>query len=249
MARENFVMLMGTVQGSPLISEEKARAKFSIQTMRRTGKIDYPIISVFDKNIIPTIKGLSDGDFVIVKGILATNAVKKSVICEHCERKNIAPGTSTEVIAIDVKNIGNNQVLQDWSEVSNHIMVLGAVCCDPGTRLLGEQKIPYCQYQVAINRSFIVKEQAAKADYPWVKSTGEQAKQDSIRLQKGSQVYIRGAVQTRSTWRNILCAYCQSTFKAEDFVAEIVPYSVEYLHGCIFEPRDGEQTQKTFAVS
>jgi len=237
MARENFVMLIGVVQGSPVINKEKQRARFSLQTMRRTGKIDYPIINVLDKELIPMVETFTEGDFVVTKGFLATNNVKKSAICEHCSEKNIAPGMLTEIIAMGIQNIGKSHTLQDWAEMSNHLMVIGTLCINPGTRRTGEEKTPNCQYQIAVNRSYIVKGQSVTADYPWVKTTGEQAEQDSIRLQSGSQIYIRGAVQTRNLWRNVLCSHCGSAFRAEDFVAEIVPYSVEYLNKCIFPPR------------
>lgn len=247
MARENFVMLIGAVQGSPVINEENQRARFILQTMRRTGKIDYPGINVLDKHLIPVVKTLSEGDFVVVKGFLATNNVKKSAICEHCSKKNVASGTKTEVIALGVRNIGKSHTLQEWAEMSNNLMVIGTLCINPGTRRTGEEQIANCQYQIAVNRSYIVKEQSATADYPWVKTTGEQAEQDALRLRSGSQIYIRGAVQTRNLWRNVLCSHCGSTFRAEDFVAEIAPYSVEYLNKCVFTPKNPETQEPVVA--
>jgi len=249
MARENFVMLIGVVQGSPVVNEEKQRARFSLQTMRRTGKIDYPIINVLDKDLLATVKNLTEGDFVVTKGFLATNSVKKSSICEHCEKKSVAAGMLTEIIALGIQNIGKSHTLQDWAEMSNHLMVIGTLCINPGTRRVGEDKVPNCQYQIAVNRSYAVKGQTSTADYPWVKTTGEQAEQDALRLRSGSQIYIRGSVQTRNLWRNVLCSHCGKTFRAEDFVAEIVPYSVEYLNRCFFPPKDGATPDQQEAVN
>jgi len=253
MARENYVMLIGEVKGSPVINEEKQRARFSLQTKRRTGQIDFPIVSVYGKDVLPKAIGLTEGDFVVLKGFLTTSDVKKSAICEHCSKKNVARGTFTEVVAIDIQNIGKGYELADWAEMSNNLMVLGTVCVTPSTRTTGEERVPYCQYQIALNRSFNVGNKTASSDYPWVKSIGEQARQDSLRLQKGSQVYIRGAIQTRNLWRNILCSHCNETFKAEDFVAEISPYSVEYLFNCIFPQKnnkpDEEKQEESIALS
>ena len=44
-----------------------------------------------------------------------------------------------------------------------------------------------------------------KTDYPWVKSYGENAKEDKNRLRVGSEVYIDGCLQARSVQRHAFC--------------------------------------------
>lgn len=236
MAKENFVLLIGELQSSPIINEEKKRAKFVIKTLRRNNKIDYPIVNVLDEALLDKVRNFKEKDFILVKGILATAEVKKGVCCPNCNEIIKSDGTTTEIIAIETINIGPNYRLEDLKEVSNTVFVLGSLCRNPEFRILANTGIPSTQYQLAVNRKFNVKKQKDSfTDYPWVNSFGRQAEQDAIRLQTGSQVFIQGGVQTRNVQKNMTCPKCQTQFKAEDFVAEIVPYSVEYLNNCKFD--------------
>lgn len=242
MAKENFALLIGELQAPPIINEEKKRTKFVIRTLRRNNKIDFPIVNVLDEALLDKVRKFKEKDFIIVKGILATAEVKKGVCCPKCNEIIKTNGTTTEVIAIDVIDIGSNFELEQFKEVSNVVFVLGSLCRDPEFRLLANTGIPSTQYQLAVNRKFHVKRQKDSfTDYPWVNSFGKQAEQDAIRLQTGSQVFIQGGIQTRNVQKNMVCPKCQSAFKAEDFVAEIVPYSVEYLNNCKFDDTNNDQ--------
>lgn len=239
MAKENYVLLIGELQNSPIINEEKQRAKYVVKTLRRNDKIDFPIVSVLDSNLIEKVKTFNAKDFILIKGILATQEVKKGVICPHCQEVNRVEGTTTEVIAIENMSIGPNHVLEALKEISNQVMVLGSLCRKPEYRLLATSSIGSSQYQLAVNRKFNVKRQPnIQTDYPWVNSFGRQAEQDALRLDIGSQVFIQGGVQTRQIQKNMTCTKCSQEFKAEDHVAEIVPYSVEYLNNCKFEQEE-----------
>ena len=236
MAKENYVLLIGAVQESPMVNEEKGKGRVVIQTLRRNDKIDLPVISALDDTLVQKLKTLTAGEYILVKGILATNEVKKGVICPNCNEKTKSQGTTTEIIAIEIIPIGSQYELNQLKEVSNNVMLLGSLCRDPEFRLLSNTGVPSAQYQIAVNRKYTVKkQQSSYSDYPWVNSFGKQAEQDAIRLQTGSQVFINGGLQTRNIQKNMECEHCSTSFKAEDHVAEIVPYSVEYLNNCKFE--------------
>jgi single-strand DNA-binding protein len=234
MAKENYVLLVGDLQGPPIIDFKKEKAKYVIRTLRRNDKIDYPIITILDTALIEKMKSFKEGDLIIVKGILATNEVRKGAICPECGETIKSDGTTTEVIAIDHINIGPNHKLEDLKEISNTVLILGSLCKAPTFRLLPNSGIPSAQYQLAVNRKYNVKKDDATSDYPWVNSFGKQAEQDALRLDSGSQVFIQGGIQTRNVMKKMECTKCGQEFSVEDFVAEIVPYSVEYLNNCKF---------------
>lgn len=235
MAKENFVLLVGELQSSPIINEKKQTAKYIIKTYRRNNKIDYPIIHVLDKDLLEKVRNFKENDFILVKGILTTSEVKKGACCPSCNEIIKSEGTITEVVAIENVNTGTEYDLLDLRELSNTVFVLGSLCRDPEFRLLVNSGVPSTQYQLAINRKYNIKRQPSDyTDYPWVNSFGKQAEQDAIRLESGSQVFIQGGLQTRNIQKKITCSKCDTRFEAEDFVAEIVPYSVEYLNNCKF---------------
>lgn len=235
MAKENFVLLIGDLQGPPMIDGKKGKARFVIRTLRRNDKTDYPIIEVFEAPLIEKLQTYKEGDFILVKGILSTTEVRKGAICPKCHEIIKSDGTTTEVIAIEHINLGPNYKLEDLKEVSNTVFVLGSLCKKPSFRLLPNIGLAHAQYQLAVNRKYNVKSQGeTMSDYPWVNSFGKQAEQDALRLDVGSQVFIQGGLQTRNIIKKVLCTKCQEEFEVEDFVAEIVPYSVEYLNNCKF---------------
>jgi single-stranded DNA-binding protein len=236
MAKENYVLLVGELQGSPIIDREDDKAKYVLKTLRRNDKIDFPVINVFDSPLIDKVESFKEGDYVIVKGFISTQEVVKGVVCPNCQGIVRAEGTVTEIYALENTNIGKGYDLESIKELSNTVIVLGSLCRDVEFRLLPNTGIPSAQYQLAVNRKYNSKRQRdSYTDYPWVNSFGRQAEQDALRLETGSQVLIQGGVQTRNVQKAMVCENCQTGFKAEDFVAEIVPYSVEYLNNCKFE--------------
>ena len=236
MAKENYVLLVGELQGSPVIDRENCNAKYVIKTLRRNDKIDYPVISVYDAHLIDKAESFKEGDYIIVKGFLSTQEVTKGVVCPHCQEIVKSEGTVTEIYAIENQSIGKGYNLENIKEFSNTVIVLGSLCRDVEFRLLPNTGIPSAQYQLAINRKYHAKRQRDNfTDYRWVNSFGKQAEQAALRLETGSQVLIHGGIQTRNVQKTMVCDKCQKEFKAEDFVAEIVPYSVEYLNNCKFD--------------
>jgi len=234
MAKENYVLLVGEVQSSPILNETKKRAKYVIQTLRRNDKVDYPAINVLDEAQFEKVGAYKENDFVLVKGILSTSEVRKGVLCPNCGETLRTNGTTTEVIAIENILLGTGFNLLELKEISNTVMLLGSLCRSPEFRVLVNSGTASAQYQLAVNRKYNVKQQNTQTDYPWINSFGKQAEQDAVRLETGSQVFIHGGLQTRNVQKGMSCPKCLKDFRAEDFVAEVVPYSVEYLNNCKF---------------
>lgn len=235
MAKENLAFLVGEIQGSPIINKEKEKGKYVLKTLRRNDKIDYPIVNVLNPKLLEDVETFQEGDFVIVKGFISTQEVRKGVICPNCQNIIKTEGTTTEVYAVENIKIGRDYDLTRIKELSNTIIILGSLCRDVEFRMLPNTGTPSAQYQIAANRKYRVGRQRDNfTDYPWINSFGRQAEQDAKRLETGSQVLIQGGLQTRNIQKMTTCDSCEKEFKAEDFVAEIVPYSVEYLNNCRF---------------
>lgn len=240
MAKENYVSLQGEVIQAPQFNKTRTQARFMMRTLRRNDKIDEPIISVYDPVVLSKIESFKEGDMVQIKGILASIEARKSSICGHCGSKNSAIGTLTTAVAIDVCKLRDETTLEDLKEFSNIVMTIGTVVKDPTFKQLPKSLTSFTSYQIAINRKYHIKNQDVdqKSDYPWVSSFGQQAEEDAKRIQKGSQIFISGGLQTRVVNRNIICENCKSEILSEDMVGEIVPYSVEYLNNCKFDKKD-----------
>lgn len=239
MAKENFVLLIGELQDVAKVNNTKTIAKLSLKTIRRNDKYDYPIVRIINEKLIVEAENFNKGDFLVVKGIVATKDIKKHVVCPVCKERQSISSTVTEVLAIDVVNIGPNFTVERFKEESNVVRILGALCREPEYTTTSEpKKVALCKYQIAVNRKLNVEQESdIFTDYPWVNSFAKQAEQDAMRLSVGSQIYIDGGLQTRGIKRNITCS-CGEKFKATDMVTEIVPYSVEYLNHCKFDDNE-----------
>ena len=248
MAKENFVLLVGSLKDVVRVNREGTTAKFNLCTIRRNDKYDEPTVCVHDRDLISRLADFSQGDFIMVKGIVATRDVSRQAECPQCHRTVEIKGTVTEVIAISAVKIGRDYALEDLKEVSNVVRILGTVCRTPVTSQTGRNGATLlCKYQIAANRKLnVTSEPNIYADYPWVNSFGRQAEQDMMHLETGSQIYIDGGLQTRiARSRNAVCTECGTHFKVpgagpNDIITEIVPFSVEYLNNCRFDAAKAE---------
>lgn len=150
-------------------------------------------------------------------------------------------------IQVTVQQGASNSEVIDWlsnvDEISNHAWMIGNLCADPiynpkenGGRI--------CSYQLGINRKVYIPEDApeSKADFPWVKSLGDQADKDRVALAMGSQVYIDGSIQARDDFKMTKeCEACGQECRVKGSAMEIVPYYVEYLRNCMVD----ELTEET----
>ena len=139
---------------------------------------------------------------------------------------------------------------------------MGRLCRDPQAYDPQEERTIYCdrdndeavdtirscQYQMAIGRNVRIEEdpEDKRADFPWIKSFGDQAKQDFKALRTSSGIYIRGSISTRTFKRHVVCQHCGREYDVQAMASEIVPYSVEYLTNCILP--NGQEEEETYVV-
>lgn len=278
MARENFVILHGQIISDPKIYQAEdgtlTRAITAIKVLRRPyingngevigGKlhVDCPIIMTGSVDFIRKFSEMQQGDMVDIKGVVTTREVTKSTICKKCGHKNSVLGNSvyiTPIYACKRENklnpVTGFELLKERNEVSNIFILIGNLCRPP--QFYKDESFNYstCQYQIAVNRKYHIRDMGTderKTDYPWIKSYGKQAQQDALRLQEGSTIYVIGGIQTREVQRSTKCEECGEEYTWKDTASEIVPYSVEYLTGCIFpehEEKEGEVKNEKFETS
>lgn len=264
MAKENLVSLHGQLIAAPKVyvtSDNKySKGILVLKTLRRPvmkdGIIvgsrlyfDCPIILTKNPQLIKQLFEFNVGDMVDVKGVLSTQEVIKTTVCPQCSYKNSTQGNSVFVTPIyicrreqELSPADGIRILKERCEVSNTVAVIGTLCRDPEGHE-DDKGQHYARYQLAVNRKFHIKEDdpSIKTDYPWVKTFGYQALNDAKGLRMGSVVYINGAIQTREIERVTTCEKCGTKYKWKEQVAEIVPYSTEYLANCIIPEERGDE--------
>jgi len=250
MARENYVHLHGMVRTSPKVyidgNGKAIKGVVALNVIRRPTKgagyasklfFDCPILITKNEEMIEEFRNLHIYDMVDIKGVISTKNMKKSSTCPFCGKKNYVEGTLTYVTPLSVikvnavkdENEGFSLLKQRW-EVSNELIIIGYLCRDP-EYYEDEKHISYAHYPLAVNRRYHIREDAddRKTDYPWVKTYGKQALDDSQRLKKGSMISINGAVQMREIERATICSECGENYTWNETVSEIVPYYIGYL--------------------
>lgn len=233
MAKENFAQLIGKVINVK-IDENVKVGQLTIEVMRRNGRIDTPSVIAFE-SVFEKIKDIKSDDFIIVKGIVGTSKVMKTYICPSCGYKTNEESLITSVIMIDMIKLTGTYQLEELKEFSNNVFLLGSLCRDVKVQTL-KSGIKNAQYQLAVNRKLNVKEQSDRyTDYPFISSLAEQAEQDSLRLEEGSQCFVNGGLQTRKVLKNHTCSNCNEGFKIQEEILEVCPYNTEYLNNCNFD--------------
>lgn len=247
MARENSFLFFGELVSTPVVlfNDESGtyRLNFMLKTVRRNGREDFPKISIYSLNEQTAkeyIAKLKPGVFVQVRGMVGTKMVKKPVRCESCGKVCDVSTLVTEIITYGKPFVVDGPVdPSDIVEFANNGNLLGAVCTDIHRKdsLKGSCAV---QFQVAVSRRYRINEleKGDRTDYPWVKAFGETASECIKRLKKSSQVYITGSFQTRDLERHIKCDHCGGSLVYTERVAEITPNGIEFLHNCLFVPRD-----------
>lgn len=150
-------------------------------------------------------------------------------------------------VRLTVREKPTDKAVLDWlqwmSEMSNRIYIMGNVCAEPVYNPI-ENGGRVCTYQLGINRKVYIKEDdpSVRADFPWVKSLGDQADMDHAALMKGSLVFIDGSIQARDDFlMEKKCDNCGEISKVKGQAMEIVPYSVEYLRNCLTSSEEEEE--------
>lgn len=259
MARENCVLLHGQVYERPRVylnaNGEAKRATFAVKVLRRpflTGEgqiaagklyIDYPIVLTSDAELIKVSSTLRKGDMVDVRGVLTTREVTKKSTCPN-GHENTSLGNFVFITPIyicrrepELNEEQGMELLRARAEISNVVMIIGTLCRDPVFYEYEDKRACMTQYQIAANRRYHIRDghDEERTDYPWVKTINRQARDDNEHLRLNSTVFINGAVQTREIEREIICEECGEPYSIKEGVAELFPYSVEYLMNCVFD--------------
>lgn len=266
MARENTVYLHGQIPSKPKLYVDPegniVHGTFTLNVMRRpflTGegqpnmgnlRIDNPVIMTRDPDLLKQVITFHAGDMVDVKGVLTTRNAKKDSFCPNGHR-NSQIGTLVFVTPIYLcrREQGlsieeGGRLIRDRCEISNNVIIVGTVCKELDFHEFDEeQKGCVAQYQIASNRRYHIKDahNDERTDYPWVKTINQQARQDKEHLRVGSVVMLNAAIQTRNIKRELTCPICSAKYEIEETVSELFPYAVEYLMGCYFAPKEGEE--------
>ena len=208
-------------------------------------KHSYPLIMSKNPEIAEKMSKWEENDIVYLKGVISSAMIPKKSYCPNCKDADGMPTANiTKGLLVFVNPIYVNTVkhcadkkegckeLLDNKEVSNQVLIMGTVCSDP-KEFVTKKGLAVTQYQLAINRKFHIKsdDPSVRTDWPWVKSYGEQAVEDRMRLMKGSDVLIDGFLQARTIHRKKKCEHCGQIYEWEDRAMELVPYDVEYVKG------------------
>lgn len=264
MAKENLFFGVGQII-NPLKIEQSASGEISkismrIETVKRdlydaTGalapKHDYPLIVVTDKHLISVIKqkNIQQYDIIEVKGIVATKNVDRRQICPHCNQQILRKGVLDYVYPVYLnKRVSLNTkkdavpYMLEAAEISNIVRVSGKVCQEVKFYVNENNSVATCNYNIALNRKLYIPTQPEiTADYPWVKSYGEQAEADHKALKLGSLVYIDGYLKTEQAIVKGECPNCGGIVEFPQYANVIRPYAVEYFEGCFIETDEKAQ--------
>lgn len=253
MGRQNTAILVGIVEQKAHIFKneetgENEEAILCIHTVRgvknahdgnRIVKHEYPLIIAQMKHIISGIESWEVGDIVAIKGSFYSRKISKKMICPECGREKKTNGLLSYVAPIYAKRIAHYDSTDDAlkellhnKEISNQAILIGTVMNNPSSYRI-ESGLIVTQYQVVTNRKLKIKADSpeTKMDYIWVKSFGDQAVEDKLRLRHDSIVLIDGYLQSRNIKRKIKCPDCGYFYGYNDTTMELVPYDCEYLQG------------------
>lgn len=257
MPRQNNAILYAVVEQKPVISINKETDEYvsamvyvhvvrgvrEVKDGKKYMKHDYPLVISSDKKIIEKISKWKENDLVYVKGTVSSKGLMKKSYCPNCTDEeghatiNMGKGLLVYVTPIfvnvmksfDTKDEAISELIHS-REISNQVIVLGSLWNKP-TYFKTERGTIITQYQLITERKFRIRtdDPEIRADWPWVKSYGEQAIEDRMRLQQGSLIIVDGFIQARNVRRKTKCKCCQEIYEWNDRTMEIVSFDVEYL--------------------
>lgn len=252
MAKENYLFLIGQVKKEINFKKDAngnlVRAQFVITTIKRniydnagmyTPSYDYLYVESASEEIIRVCTKIKPFDFIEIKGTIATKNIVRGKTCPVCKHVTLDRGVLDyiEPIYIGIRAHANSATdgadyLRQCAEASNIVKLIGVVCKEPEFYTYENGK-DYAHYNLAVNRKLFVEGQPeVSADFPWVKTYGEQAVKDKVAIKKGSLVYIDGYVKAEKSKQDTICEKCGEHYNFEHMVNVVIPYSVEYLEGC-----------------
>ena len=265
--RGNFVSLYGYVHTINIIPEQSCGLASIVvsRSDRSTGdtkkkEADLILVMTNRQDQLEEMMRWSEYDIVEVKGVIATiprEKGKKLHFCKECGHSQITYGTAAYVYPQflklrqhfegDEETRLNKAIaaLKENKEISNLFNCFAYLCKDPKRKIL-ENGLKLTEYQVVIHRAYRIDEddQDRKEDFVWVKSYGKNGIEDHLHLRTSSQIYIDGLLQSRKVLQKATCEECGATYNWEDRVLEIVPYSVQYISGCLSDEEVAAQEKK-----
>jgi len=207
------------------------------EDLNKSCRWDY--ITVFSRNseiIFRDFTELERGDLVRVKGSLSTREVIRKHICPNCRYMNEYPGIILYVDPLCVQKVSESiseedgiLILQDAREHSNIIHLAGFVTVDPRFHECeSDSSRDVLEFSIAGNRirKILEDEDTRRTDYPWIKLYGELARKSVGQFRRGSEIYIRGALQKRTPGIIRKCLRCGEESEDKTDIMEVVPESV-----------------------
>ena len=286
MARINRVFLRGAILKPPQVAKDGdqfiyARVYVSVvRSSRAAGSrddlvCDVPLVMTRETKCIKEIESWEVNDIVSIKGVLASRRVKKSSFCKSCGIKVQVPGVIMYIAPVFCEKICHLEsesecmdYLDKHRDVSNQMQAFGTLCREP-SKHRDKTGPAYAQYQLALNRSFRIKSDPPdlRADYPWVKSYGDNARRDLQGLHVGSEIFTDCFLQVRKIKRRAVCGQqydengkalfapdgtpvmitdengrlsgCGEATEWDEQAVEMVPYETEYISGYSGAGSDG----------
>lgn len=274
MARHNIAFLYAQVYKKPEFKLDKEtgdpvygmvyltvlRGYRDVKDGKLYTKQDHPLLLSKEPVILRSMLQMQENDIVFVKGTVASKNIRKGSFCpnENCvdengnRTKNVTEGMLLYINPIYIQHVchfdtKNEAIthLNEHKEISNQVYALGTLVRDPG-KFKTKRGLIITQYQVALNRKYKTRTDPPeiRTDYPWVKSYGEQAVEDRMRLHTGSVVFIDGIIQARRVRRKTKCRCCGQSYEWIDNTMELVPYDIEYMPGTFYSDEDIEAAKQ-----
>ena len=237
---EEFIAVVGIIRGYRHVGDNLERVK-----------IDKPVVMSRNPEIVAKMKMWSPNTIVSIKGKLSTRRMIKNSICPECGNMNCTDGTLEYVEPIYVEShfTADNKdtalsYLHEIREISNQVYALGNLATNP-KKINPKKGLIVTQYMIATDRKYVTKEDSPDitADFPWIKSYGQNAISDRDYLHQGALVFVDGCIQTRNVNRKSTCAQCGSMYGWKDRALEIVVYETEYCSGH-YTPEEVEENKK-----
>lgn len=251
MATHNKARVIGYLVDDPKILKTDdgfRKIVMQIMTTRRSlrgneDNVFEPVLIYCDgdekQEMIKRLESLKKMDLVDITGVLNILSINKPHRCPSCGHVDIRyQGTATFIYPLSVIKINNlegaiapGEVLAaHYKEISHEILIMGTVVSDPEMGISKSDGTKYCKYKLGVDRKYYIKTQSdIYADYPWVYSYGNQADRDALYLQNGSVIILTGYIHVRKAKVPATCSLCQTKYKYNDSVTDLIPYSVEYL--------------------
>lgn len=250
MARINNIRLYGMVTNPPTIMKKESTDEYIMgscsivvigkysTTNSKPPKYSYPRIITRNPDRLKEMESWKVNDIVEIKGSLTTKNMTKVKVCSSCKKRIEYAGTIVYVHPIfsEVRKTGLTearaiQELKENAEISNSAILMGVLCRDPQKYINRLTRKHLTVYQLAVKRRFRILEDPPEneADFPWVKSYGEQSIRDIEALKKGSVILVDGKLQVRELDVVKACPFCNTENSWKDYAMEVVPHAVEYM--------------------